>query len=150
MYEKYYLHSWKIGSGKTFLSDEIEAKWLNNKGFDVIAVTDANLEEVLLKLNSFSNSLLVIQSNKLRPEDFKKLKKFIGDENFHRSVIIQSEFEPNYNCIKYCDQIYETGYPHFYWVAKIGEEWTAKRINSDEIFTSNTKINAIEFAKRYR
>jgi hypothetical protein len=141
----------KPGSGKTFLSDEIEERFLSNDGFNSIPVDDSNLEGIISSLNEYENTLLIIQSNKVSRNQVKALREFIENPDFIRGVVIQSELEPDSEVKKYCHYVYETGYPIFSWVTQVEEnEWVAKSIKLGEIWKSNGKIQAIEFARDYK
>src|SRR5690606_18879565 len=123
------------GSSKTVLSDEIEEKFLLNEGFNSIPVDDSNLEQVISNLHGLKNTLLIIQSNNVSRNQLKLLRKFIEHPDFNRGVIIQSEFEPKEEVRRYCDQIYETGYPYFAWVTQTGlNEWQSKSIKTGKIW----------------
>ncbi|MEX2512348.1 MAG: hypothetical protein WD398_05540 [Cyclobacteriaceae bacterium] len=138
----------KPSSGKTLLSDKIEQSFILNEGFNSIPVNDSNLDKVISSLDKYNNTLLIIQSNLLNKYHLKALRKFIEHPDFNRGVVIQSEFKPDVEVGKCCDQVFETGYPHFDWVTKVDEyEWKAKPLGSEEIWTSSGREQAIEFAR---
>jgi hypothetical protein len=136
----------KPGSGKTVLSDQIEEGFLLNEGFNSIPVGDSNLEEIISSLDEYKNTLFIIQSNKVSRNQIKTLREFIENPDFIRGVVIQSELEPEVEVKKYCNHIYETGYPYFAWVTQVGEnEWKAKSVKSGEVWTSIGRNQAIAF-----
>lgn len=141
----------KPGSGKTVMSDEIEKRFLQNEGFISVPVDDSNLEEVFSRLDEFGNTLLNIQSNRIQQKNLQVLKKFVENSDFIRGVVIQSEFEPNSETEKYCEQIFETGYPHFSWVTNVGDGfWEAKAAKTEKTARSFGKIQACELVRDYK
>lgn len=140
----------KPGSGKTVMSDEIEKRFLQNEGFISVPVDDSNLEVVISRLDEFENALLIIQSHRIERKNLKVLKHFVENPDFIRGVVIQSEFEPDLEIVKYCDQIYETGYPYFSWVTNVGDGyWEAKAAKTEKTARSFGKIQACESVRDY-
>ncbi|NVJ46466.1 MAG: hypothetical protein HWE07_05035 [Cytophagia bacterium] len=140
----------KPGTGKTFLSDEIEKDFLKNEGYDSIAVNDSNLKEIISNLNQFRNTLLVIQSKNLNKHQMQALKRFVQDEEFQRAVVIQSEFDPDSEIRNYC-KVYETGYPYYLWVTQIEDNlWEAKGVKSEKVARAHEKNQACELVRGYK
>lgn len=138
------------GSGKTFLSDQMEKEFLANAGADSIPVSDSNLDVVVSNLEQYRDTILVVQSNTLTKDHIKILKRFVENDGFNRAVIIQSEFEPDLEERNFC-KVYEVGYPHFEWVTQIADNlWEAKAINIDKIARAPYKIQACELVRNYR
>lgn len=137
------------GSGKTFLSDQMEKEFLANQGAESVPVSNSNLDVVVSGLDQYRDAILVIQSNNLSIDHMKVLKRFVENEEFNRAVIIQSEFEPDITAGRYC-QVYEVGYPCFAWVTQIAEDlWVAKAAKSEKTAKGHTKIHACEFVRNY-
>lgn len=138
------------GSGKTFLSDQIENEFLANPVAESVPVSDSNMDLVFSSLDQYRDTILIVQSNRLTKDHMKVLKKFVENEEFNRAVIIQSEFELDLEVRKFC-KVYETGYPHFAWVSQIAENlWEAKAIKTGKVARAPYKIQACELVRNYR
>lgn len=137
------------GSGKTFLSDQMEKEFLSNAGAESVPVSDSNLDEIFSNLEQYRDAILVVQSNFLNKNHMVVLKRFVDKEGLNRAVIIQSEFEPDLEVRNFC-KVYEAGYPHFAWVTQIAKNlWEAKAAKFDKIGRAHSKFQAIELVRNY-